>query len=42
MKKQKTTWWDELGKPQYGGEMVIRADRNIMNFDPYFGDRART
>jgi len=29
-------WWDKLGKPQYGGEMVIRADRNIVNFDPYF------
>jgi len=40
MKKQKTAWWDELGKPQYGGEMVIRADRNIMNFDPYFGDKS--
>ncbi|MGP8080704.1 MAG: ABC transporter substrate-binding protein [Dehalococcoidales bacterium] len=30
-------WWDKLGKPQYGGEMVIRASRNIVNFDPYFG-----
>ena len=29
-------WWDKLGKPQYGGEMVIRASRNIVNFDPYF------
>ena len=29
-------WWDKLGKPQYGGQMVIRASRNIENFDPYF------
>ncbi len=28
-------WWDKLGKPQYGGEMVIRANRNIVSFDPY-------
>jgi peptide/nickel transport system substrate-binding protein len=33
-------WWDKLGKPQYGGELVIRADRNITNFDPYFGDKS--
>ena len=32
----KVQWWDKLGKPQYGGEMVIRANRNIVNFDPYF------
>ncbi len=31
-------WWDKLGEPQYGGEMVIRANRNIVNFDPYFGE----
>jgi peptide/nickel transport system substrate-binding protein len=30
-------WWDKLGKPQYGGEMVIRSTRNIVNFDPYNG-----
>jgi peptide/nickel transport system substrate-binding protein len=29
-------WWDSLGKPQYGGEIAIRANRNIVNFDPYF------
>ena len=23
-------WWDKLGKPEYGGEIVIRADRNIV------------
>jgi len=40
MKKQATTaWWDKLGQPQYGGEMVIRANRNIVNFDPFFGQR---
>ena len=31
-------WWDKLGKPQYGGELVIRANRNIQNFDPYFDE----
>jgi ABC-type transport system substrate-binding protein len=29
-------WWDKLGKPQFGGEMVIRSARNIVNFDPYY------
>jgi len=29
-------WWDKLGEPQYGDEMVVRASRNIVNFDPYF------
>jgi len=28
-------WWDKLGKPQYGGEIVIRANWEIENFDPY-------
>ncbi len=32
-------WWDKLGKPQYGGEIVIRANRNIVNFDPYFSEQ---
>jgi ABC-type transport system substrate-binding protein len=31
-------WWDELGRPQYGGEISIRASRNIENFDPYFAE----
>ena len=35
--KTKGNWWNKLGKPQYGGEMTIRASRNIVNFDPYFG-----
>ena len=34
--KTKVPWWDKLGKPQYGGEMVLRADRDIVNFDPYY------
>jgi ABC-type transport system substrate-binding protein len=29
-------WWDKLGKPQYGGELVVRANRDIVNFDPYY------
>ena len=28
-------WWEKLGKPQYGGEMTIRANWDIVNFDPY-------
>jgi peptide/nickel transport system substrate-binding protein len=32
---KKVAWWDKLGNPQYGGEMVIRANRNIADFDPY-------
>ena len=43
MERKLTTgsnWWDKLGTPKYGGEMIIRADRNIMNFDPYFGDKS--
>jgi len=28
-------WWDKLGKPQYSGEIVIRANWDIENFDPY-------
>jgi peptide/nickel transport system substrate-binding protein len=31
-------WWDALGKPEYGGEIVIRASRNIQNFDPYLSE----
>jgi peptide/nickel transport system substrate-binding protein len=33
-----TAWWEKLGKPQYGGELVIRANRDIVNFDPYFAE----
>jgi ABC-type transport system substrate-binding protein len=28
-------WWDKLGKPQYGGEMVFRLNKDIVNWDPY-------
>jgi ABC-type transport system substrate-binding protein len=45
MKKKPTTstnWWDKLGKPQYGGEITIRASRNIENFDPYFTEALTT
>jgi ABC-type transport system substrate-binding protein len=30
-------WWDKLGTPTYGGEMVIRIDKDIISFDPYYG-----
>ena len=36
--KKTAAWWDKLGKPQYGGETVIRSARNIVNFDPYFDE----
>ena len=36
--KREAAWWNKLGKPQYGDEMVIRASRNIVNFDPYFDE----
>ena len=39
MKMESTTdgkWWDKLGKPQYGGELVIRSKRDVVNFDPLF------
>ena len=35
--EKKVAWWDKLGKPQYGGEMVIRLNRKIVNLDPYNG-----
>ena len=37
MEKKAARWWDKLGKPQYGGEMVIRINRKIVNLDPYKG-----
>ena len=30
-------WCDKLGKTQYGGEMVLRVNNDITNFDPYVG-----
>ena len=40
--EKKTVWWEKLGKPQFGGEMVIRSKRDIVNFDPYFAERLTT
>ena len=37
MEKKAARWWEKLGKPQYGGELVFRLNRKIVNFDPYFG-----
>ena len=45
MKMESTTdgkWWDKLGKPQYGGELVIRSKRDVVNFDPYFAENLTT
>ena len=38
MENNTARWWDKLGTPQYGGELTVRASRNIVNFDPYFGE----
>ena len=32
MKKKADRWWDKLGKPQYGSEMVIRAQPENCEF----------
>jgi peptide/nickel transport system substrate-binding protein len=32
-----THWWDKFGIPQYGGTITLRLDRDIVNFDPYYG-----
>ena len=29
-------WWDSLGTPQYGGEIVLRTSDDVTNFDPYY------
>ena len=36
--RKESPWWEKLGKPQYGGEITIRASRDIVNFDPYFAE----
>jgi peptide/nickel transport system substrate-binding protein len=36
MLKKDESWWDKLGQPQYGGKIVLRINRDIANFDPYF------
>ena len=38
MNKPEAKWWDKLGEPQYGGEITIRANKDIVNFDPYFSE----
>ena len=35
MAKEVQKWWEQLGTPQYGGEIVLRINRDIANFDPY-------
>jgi peptide/nickel transport system substrate-binding protein len=35
--ERKTVWWDKLGKPEYGGEMILRMNNDITNYDPYVG-----
>jgi peptide/nickel transport system substrate-binding protein len=42
MEKKPARWWDKLGEPQYGGELVVRASRNIVNFDPYYQEGLTT
>ena len=37
MENKSPRWWEKLGKPQYGGEMVLRINSNITNYDPYIG-----
>jgi peptide/nickel transport system substrate-binding protein len=37
MENKTERWWDKLGTPQYGGEMIIRSNRNIVSFDPSAG-----
>jgi peptide/nickel transport system substrate-binding protein len=36
--KKDVAWWDKLGEPQYGGEMVIRSTTNPSNLDPIHSD----
>jgi peptide/nickel transport system substrate-binding protein len=36
MGKKPVSWWDKIGRPEYGGEIVLRINRDIANFDPYF------
>lgn len=33
-------WWDKLGKPQYGGQMVFQMNKDISSFDNYFNTGA--
>jgi ABC-type transport system substrate-binding protein len=38
MKNTTGKWWDKIGVPQYGGEIVISSPSDITNFDPYFSE----
>ena len=40
--RRKHAWWQNLGKPQYGDEIIIRSNKNIVNFDPYFAEALTT
>jgi peptide/nickel transport system substrate-binding protein len=35
-------WWDSLPKPQYGGTLTIRQNRDVVSFDPYNGESVTT
>ena len=30
-------WWDSLGTPQYGGNLILSSSSNILTFDPILG-----
>jgi peptide/nickel transport system substrate-binding protein len=34
--EKRIAWWENIGQPEYGGEIVLRINRDIANFDPYF------
>ena len=34
MEKTNEKWWEKLGKPQYGGELVIRLNRENCKLRP--------
>ena len=36
-KEKPNDGWISLGSRQYGGKMVIRLNRKIVNLDPYYG-----
>jgi peptide/nickel transport system substrate-binding protein len=36
MTDKPSPWWEQIGRPEYGGEITLRLNRDIANFDPYF------
>jgi peptide/nickel transport system substrate-binding protein len=38
MEKKTGNWWDQLGEPQYGGEIVLSSPADISRFDPYYNE----